>query len=110
MATITKKELVDTVTGQLQARGIGITHDVVALVAQSLIEGITDSLANGDTVVMRRFGAFHVRETKARVGRNPKDPGKEVPIPASAGVKFKPGKELKERIAASLHVLRERSA
>jgi hypothetical protein len=30
MATITKKELADTVTGQLQARGIGITHDVVA--------------------------------------------------------------------------------
>jgi nucleoid DNA-binding protein len=58
-------------------------------------------------VVLRRFGAFHVRETKAKVGRNPTDPGKDVHIPAGAAVKFKPGKEMKVRAVASLHVPQE---
>ena len=85
-----------------------ITHHVVSEVVQSLIDEITDRLAHGDTVVMRNFGSFLVRETKAKIGRNPKNPGKDVPIPARAAVKFKPGKEMKEKVAAVLQVLRER--
>jgi DNA-binding protein HU-beta/integration host factor subunit alpha len=57
---------------------------------------------------MRNFGTFHVRETKAKIGRNPKNPGKDVPIPARAAVKFKPGKEMKEKVETTLRVIRER--
>jgi nucleoid DNA-binding protein len=108
MATITKRELVTSITDQLGAKGEMITHHVVSEVVQSLIDEITDRLAHGDTVVMRNFGSFLVRETKAKIGRNPKNPGKDVPIPARAAVKFKPGKEMKEKVAAVLQVLRER--
>ena len=59
---------------------------------------------------MRNFGAFQVKETKAKIGRNPKDPGKDVPIPARAVVKFKPGKEMKEKVSATLALIREREA
>ena len=52
--------------------------------------------------------AGEVREMKAKIGRNPKDPGKDVAIPARAAVKFKPGKEMKEKVATTLHVIRER--
>jgi len=76
-------------------------------VVQALIDEITESLAQGDTVVMRNFGTFEVREMKAKIGRNLKQPGKDVPIPARAAVKFKPGKELKEKVATTLHVVRE---
>jgi len=108
MATITKRELVIKITDKLGAKGLEITQQDVLEVVQTLIDEITDSLSQGDTVVMRNFGAFQVREMKAKIGRNPKDPDKDVPIPARAAVKFKPGKEMKEKVATTLQVIRER--
>jgi nucleoid DNA-binding protein len=110
MATITKRELVIKITDQLGAKGHELTQQHVHEVVQSLIDEITHSLAHGDTVVMRNFGAFQVREMKAKIGRNPKDPAKDVPIPARAAVKFKPGKEMKEKVASTLQVIRERKS
>jgi DNA-binding protein HU-beta/integration host factor subunit alpha len=108
MPTITKRELVLSITDKLGLKGATIRQQDVQLIVQSLIEEITDSLAQGNNVVLRNFGAFDVREMKAKVGRNPKDPSKNVPIPARAVVKFKPGKEMKEKVATTLQVIRER--
>jgi DNA-binding protein HU-beta/integration host factor subunit alpha len=108
MATITKRELAIKITDQLGIKGLELTQQDVLEVVQTLIEEITDALAQGDAVVMRNFGAFQVREMKAKIGRNPKKPGKDVLIPARAAVKFKPGKEMKEKVAATLQVIRER--
>ena len=108
MATITKRELAINITNKLGAKGHELTQQDVLEVVQALIDEITDSLAKGDAVVMRNFGAFQVREMKAKIGRNPKNPGKDVPIPARAAVKFKPGKEMKEKVATSLQIIRER--
>ena len=108
MATITKRELAIKITDQLGIKGIELTQQDVLEVVQTLIEQIIETLAQGDTVVMRNFGAFQVREMKAKIGRNPKNPGQDVPIPARAAVKFKPGKEMKEKVAASLQVIRQR--
>jgi nucleoid DNA-binding protein len=110
MATLTKRELSIQITDRLGAKGLELTQQAVLEVVQTLIDEITESLAQGDTVVMRNFGTFLVRETKAKVGRNPKKPGKDVIIPARAAVKFKPGKELKEKVATTLQVIRERKA
>jgi nucleoid DNA-binding protein len=46
-------------------------------------------------VELRNFGVFEVKIRKARVGRNPNSPEKDVPIPERAVVKFKPGKEMR---------------
>ena len=108
MATITKRELSIKITDKLGTKGFEITQQDVFEVLQTFIEEVTDSLAAGDTVVMRNFGTFEVREMKAKIGRNPKDPAKDVPIPARAAVKFKPGKEMKEKVSATLQVIRER--
>lgn len=110
MATITKRELAIKVTDKLGSRGIETTQNDVLELIQTLIDEITESLSQGDTVVMRNFGAFQVREMKAKIGRNPKDPAKDVPIPARAAVKFKPGKEMKEKVAATLQLIRERKS
>lgn len=107
MATITKRELAIKITDKLGAKGLDLTQQDVLEVVQTLIDEITDSLSHGDTVVMRNFGAFQVREMKAKIGRNPKDPSKDVPIPARAAVKFKPGKEMKEKVATTLQLIRE---
>lgn len=108
MATITKRELVIKITDNLGARGLEITQQEVLEVVQALIDEITNALSEGDMVVMRNFGAFQVREVKAKIGRNPKHPGQDVPIPARAVVKFKPGKEMKDKVATTLQIIRER--
>ena len=110
MATITKRELAINITNKLGAKGIELTQQDVLEVVQTLIDEVTDSMAKGDSVVMRNFGAFQVREMKAKIGRNPKNPGKDVPIPARAVVKFKPGKEMKEKVATTLQVIREQNS
>ncbi len=93
--TITKKELASKVCDKLD---IVMSHSDVQSVIQKTIETIMESLGNGDTVVFRNFGTFEVKEMKAKIGRNPKDPGKDVPIPARTIVKFKVGKTLKNLV------------
>lgn len=110
MPTITKRNLVISITDKLGLNGAGLRQQDVQAVVQTLIEEITDALAQGDNVVLRNFGSFEIREMKAKIGRNPKDPLKSVPIPARAAVKFKPGKEMKEKVATTLHVIRERDS
>ncbi len=97
MATITKRDLVVKISNET-----GMTQQQVFDVIQRTIESITASLAHNDEVVLRNFGSFQVKKTQPKVGRNPNNPGREVPIPARAIVKFKPGKELKERVAKVL--------
>jgi DNA-binding protein HU-beta/integration host factor subunit alpha len=108
MPNITKRELVLRITDKLGLGGVDIRQQDVQLVIQSFIDQITDSLAQGESVVLRNFGVFEVKEMRAKIGRNPKDPSKNVPIPARAVVKFKAGKEMKEKVATMLHVIRER--
>ncbi|MGN0869344.1 MAG: HU family DNA-binding protein [Akkermansia sp.] len=94
--TITKRELVNKVCAEL---GNSFTQNQVLDVIQKTIETITEALGNGDRVVLRNFGTFTVKEVKAKVGRNPKEPSKNVPIPPRTVVKFKVGKNLKDSAA-----------
>jgi nucleoid DNA-binding protein len=110
MATVTKRELVLRITDQLGEKGMIFTQKDVHEIVQSFIDGITESLTQGDAVVLRNFGAFQAKEVAAKVGRNPKQPGSKVLIPARASVKFKPGKEMKEKVATILQLIREQQA
>ncbi len=102
MSTITKRDLVVRISNET-----GLTQQQVFDVVQKALDAVTLELAQGNTVVMRNFGTFEVRQTKAKVGRNPKNPGKDVPIPPRAVVKFKPGKEMKEKVARILPVIQQ---
>ena len=97
MATITKRDLVVKISNDT-----GLTQQQVFDVVQDLLDSVTGYLSNGDEVVLRNFGAFQVRKTKAKIGRNPNRPGTDVVIPPRAVVKFKPGKEMKEKVATVL--------
>ena len=105
MATITKRDLQVEISNET-----GLTQQQVLDVIQSLIDKITHSLATGDEVVLRNFGSFQVRETKQKIGRNPNKPGTDVVIPPRAVVKFKPGKEMKEKVAKLLPSLQQSGA
>ena len=81
--------------------GVFIGNDVVigrdCMIHASAV--ICDGTRIGDRVVIRNFGTFQVKEVKPKVGRNPKNPDQDVPIPARSVVKFKVGKELKDQVA-----------
>jgi nucleoid DNA-binding protein len=67
-------------------------------VVQRTLDHISKALAKGETVELRNFAVFEVKVRKARVGRNPNSPEKDVRIPPCAVVKFKPGKEMRAAV------------
>lgn len=95
MATVTRKELVSRICAETNCR---YTQGEVLSIIQKAVELITDAMGRGDQVVLRKFGIFSVKETKAKVGRNPKKPSDEVIIPSRRVVKFKMGNKLKEAL------------
>lgn len=76
----------------------GLPQQQVLEVVQKTLDYISRAVAKGDTVELRNFGVFEVKIRKARVGRNPNAPETDVPIPARAVVKFKPGKDMREEV------------
>ena len=80
------------------ANETGITQSLVADIVQKTLNCIADELASGKTIELRNFGVFEVVVRKARVGRNPRKPQKDIVIPECVQVKFRVGKELKERL------------
>jgi len=105
METITKRDLVTKLSNKT-----GLGQSDVLNVLETLLETVTSELAEGNTVVIRNFGSFQVREMKGKVGRNPKNPGLDMKIPPRAVVKFKPGKEMKEKVARILPVLQQNAS
>lgn len=93
MGNLTKRDLVVRISHET-----GLTQMQVFDVLQRILGCITESLAKGDVVELRKFGVFEVRLTKARIGRNPRRPADDVPIPARATVKFKPGKNMRSQV------------
>jgi nucleoid DNA-binding protein len=91
--TLTKRDLVVRISEET-----GLIQTQVFDVVQKTLDYITEALAKGDKVELRNFGVFDVRILKARIGRNPRKPDIEVPIPARATVKFKAGKNLRAEL------------
>ena len=56
-----------------------------------------EALQAGDTVELRGFGRFRLRQRHAREGRNPRT-GVTVPIPAKAIPSFTAGKAFQETV------------
>lgn len=95
MATVTKRELVMDLSDQT-----GMKQQDVAAVVDAAIDLIAKRLEEGNDVVFRTFGSFELRVAKAKIGRNPHRPDAVVQIPDRCVVRFKPGRELKARIAS----------
>jgi len=91
-----KSELID----KLAEANPHLYHRDIERVVNTVLDGITDALAQGDRVELRGFGAFSVRRRPARVGRNPRT-GESVAVKEKHVPFFKTGKELRERVDAS---------
>ena len=93
MSKLTKRDIVVSISNQT-----GMVQHQVFDVVQRTLDEITESLARNIAVELRNFGVFQPRLTKARVGRNPNQPGSSFVIPPRATVKFKAGKIMRQRV------------
>ena len=66
-------------------------------IVDAIFDEITASLARGERIELRGFGAFSVKFREARTGRNPKT-GALVPVPKRAAPHFKAGQEMRQRL------------
>ena len=88
-----KREFVDAI---IEKTGWSRRESELALA--SVLDTISDSVANGDKVTLPGFGTFETRDRAARQGRNPQT-GETMEIAASTSVGFKPGAQLKQAVA-----------
>jgi integration host factor subunit beta len=70
-------------------------------VVNVIIDRMTKELGSGGRVEVRGFGSFSLGLQKERVGMNPKT-REAIEIPEHYKVHFKPGKELRRRVALTL--------
>ena len=92
---ITKSELIETIAERYPE----MTKKQIEYIINAIFLTIKDSLNEGNTVEIRGFGSFKVREKDAKSGRNPKT-GTRVLVPEKKVPAFKPGKEIKEALLA----------
>jgi integration host factor beta subunit len=87
-----KADLVDVVAQQKN-----LPRPQVEATIDALIDAVAEGLAKGERIDLRGFGAFAVRESAARAGRNPQT-GETIQIAARRVPTFKAGKELRDKV------------
>ena len=92
MATITKKDLVERICGGASGRRLEVKRTL-----QQFLDLIVDELGKGNRLEFRDFGVFEVRSRAARTAQNPKTLA-PVRVPARRTVKFKAGREMRNRL------------
>jgi integration host factor subunit beta len=92
MSTVTKKELIDRIAENTQAKRV-----VVKRIVQNFLDEIVNELTDGNRLEFRDFGVFETRTRAARVAQNPKTL-ERVPVPAKRTVKFKMGRLMKQKL------------
>lgn len=66
-------------------------------IVSTILDEVTDAMADGNRVELRGFGAFSVKKRDPRVGRNPRT-GEAVTVEEKHVPFFKTGKLLRDRL------------
>lgn len=92
MSTITKKELIDRIAGNTQAKRVAVKR-----IIQSFLDEIVEELARDNRIEFRDFGVFETRMRASRVAQNPRTL-ERVQVGAKRSVKFKMGRLMKQKL------------
>ena len=90
---MTRSELI----AKLAAKNPTLYHRDIERLVATILDEVSDALERGNRVELRGFGAFSVRERRARVGRNPRT-GSSVQVSEKKVPFFKMGKGMRERL------------
>ena len=87
---MTKKGIIEAVTDRTHTK-----KNHTRAIVESVLDVFVDILASEGRIEVRNFGVFKVKDTPARIGRNPVT--REVAdVPARKIVQFKAGKWMKD--------------
>lgn len=90
---MTRSELIE----KISALNPHLMQRDVEKIVSTVFNEISTALARGDRVELRGFGAFSVKQRRARQGRNPRT-GDAVEVEAKTVPFFKTGKQLRDRL------------
>ena len=76
----------------------------VELAVKTILDIMSQSLADGERIEIRGFGSFCLHYRPPRIGRNPKS-GEPVTLSEKYVPHFKPGKQLRERVNNQINKL-----
>ena len=76
----------------------------VELAVKTILDLMSQSLADGERIEIRGFGSFCLHYRPPRIGRNPKS-GEQVTLSEKHVPHFKPGKQLRERVNNQINKL-----
>jgi len=99
--TLTKANLSRHLMGTM-----GFTKKDADVLVNTFLSSIIAALRAGDSVELRGFGSFRLRERKPRMGRNPRS-GQSIQVPSKRVVFFKIGKDLRAKLVDPTAKLRE---
>lgn len=95
---MTKSELIE----QIVSKKSQLSVKDVEFAIKTILDHISNELAAGGRVEIRGFGSFSLHHRSPRVGRNPKT-GEPVQLEGKYVPHFKPGKDLRDQVNASIH-------
>ncbi|HBH27438.1 MAG: integration host factor subunit beta [Desulfofustis sp. PB-SRB1] len=87
-----KSELIEAL-----AQEIDIPHREAAAITNTVLDAMTEALVRGESIEIRGFGSFVVKEYGSYEGRNPKT-GKKIKVRPKKLPFFKVGKDLREKV------------
>ena len=87
-----KSELIEALS-----RDIDLPHREAAAITNTIIETMTEALARGDSIEIRGFGSFVIKDYGTYEGRNPKT-GEKIKVKPKKLPFFKVGKDLREQV------------
>ena len=94
---MTRSELIERIAAKMNNMTFSLNMKEIDGIVSVFFDKIAKTLAAGDRVEIRGFGAFSVRNRKPRVAINPKNKNR-VQIPSKNIIHFKTGKELHNRL------------
>lgn len=93
MNTLTRADLAEAIN-----RKLGYSRAEALGMVESILDHMSDALAEGENVKISGFGTFLLRDKTERIGRNPKT-GVEVPITPRRVLTFRASQMLKDQVA-----------
>ena len=100
--SMTKSELIERiVAAQARSSSAQLNSKDVEFAVKTMLEQMSQTLASGERIEIRGFGSFSLHYRAPRIGRNPKT-GESVGLSGKHVPHFKPGKELRDRVNATL--------
>ena len=90
---MTRSELI----AKLASKNPTLYHRDIERLVATILDEVSAALERGNRVELRGFGAFSIRERKARLGRNPRT-GSSVQVSEKKVPFFKMGKGMRDRL------------